>query len=159
MHESPKTYVADDGTEFAEKADAERHDALTEAERNLENAQESFCRALMQSQRTADGFLFEFRVWSYYRVVDTWGSMPSVQRVSLGLHTRNIVIDSENRLEFRLWQESTGQHQPGFWMTIRFDELFRDERAAQVACLDAQRERLAEMEADIADYEKRISRC
>ena len=151
-----KTYRTSDGNEFRSEEDAIRHETLENARSALDQAQHRFIIALAESQKTADGQPFSFRNWAYYRVRDCYGSLPSVERVSLGLRVNRMEIDSDNAIEFRAWMEPAGGSS-GYWLNLRFDELYALESEANRACLQVMRERHAEAAEDIAAFERRLN--
>jgi len=157
MREVQKVYRTDDGVEFHSEKDAARHEALEGARRRLAEAQRRFVVALATSQKTADGSLFSFRVWSYYRVRKGYGSLPQVETVSIGLRADSMEINAENALEFRVWMDDNKNANGGYWINLRFDELYSNREECQRACLRMMREYMNVLSEDIADYERGIS--
>lgn len=58
--EVPQQYRTSDGREFANKAEAERHQKLVDAIEAFDKAHDALGFTLAQSQWTADGKPFEF---------------------------------------------------------------------------------------------------
>lgn len=134
MREIEKKYQADDGTEFLNPADAQHHDRLTAVMEKLKDRQDELTRLLAESAKTADGFRFTFSKWAYYRVVaGAFYRYPVVERVSLPMSMNRYEISADNALECRIWMERAGSD--GYWIKLRFDELYHDEKNAKLACL------------------------
>ncbi len=154
MRESKPTFIADDGTEFDSKGECERYETLKAATEKLADVKAAFVRAFCGSMNTADGKPFTFNTYRFWKVQDSYGSMPCVVPVSLGYRSDKISLNPDNMLEFAVWIDPMDRVK-GHWLHLRFDELYAEEKNANKACHEKMRARLAEMEEEVRVFQER----
>lgn len=83
VEQVPTQYRTSDGKQFKTAGEAERHERLITAQAKYEEAQREFRRAMAETQRTADGRLFEFGMLRDYYCIE-WGAAgpPYLRTVS-----------------------------------------------------------------------------
>jgi hypothetical protein len=152
VKEQPTQYVSH-GKAFDNRAEAERHSELVKAREALETAQRNFQRLLAESATTADGFPFEFGVFSdYHRLVKPCNARPYLRALTYMCWSWTVrdPVDRPGMVEIR--EEEALDGRPSVWVPIR--ELYRDRKAAEAALLAARREWINEetrgLEADEA---------
>jgi hypothetical protein len=144
VKESPRTFRASDGREFSSKRDAERYEMLLQAKRVHDNAKAVLCRALAETQKTADGVPFEFGVFKDYYYIMEWDGFPHLRQVDFVcmhgaddfvLHADGTISLVDTRAEGRRREH-------------RISELYCARQAALKALIDVREKRLAELAAD-----------
>lgn len=152
----PMRYATDDGQQFATKEEALRHEALVEAEGQCQEAQWRLGRLLAETQRTADGRLFEFTTLrDYWYVSAWWGGLPVLRRVSFYIWNCRVDRDRDQD-EVVIWQEES-EGKDRRTQEYRIGELYVSERAAEKDLLAAQETWLAERAAEIAKLRERLA--
>lgn len=148
--ELPKKFAAPDGVTFASKAEAESHEQLMDAEHAYRRARLVYCKALAERNQTADGHPFKLSIsHTYFRVTERWDLLPGVERMSFWLH--HCDLDDDDNCVIRYKDSSTGK-----WDSYRIDRLYSRQDAADRACLEAQRERLAALAEDVDKLAERV---
>jgi len=144
-------WVAADGTKWLSEEEAERHDRLIEASRQYEHARKEYERRLWETQRTADGQLFELSGWHRYWVIRSSWDLPDVFPVSLYAHDCH--LDEKDVLSLTEYKNEHGQLHV---TTYRINEIYADERRAKEALLIAQKSRLAEYAEQVKKLEESL---
>jgi hypothetical protein len=137
VKEKKPTFVASDGAKFATKIEAERHEALTKAKRDFEQAKKRLNAALVESQKTADGQLFDVGRWADYWFVSEFGNEgPQLVRVPFGYGVEFALSDYRykpgSQLELIVID---GRHSSSGARFIHYkvSELYADEKNARLA--------------------------
>lgn len=131
VQEVPTRFRTSDGNEYPTKEEAEKHEALIEAEADFERAKRRFGYALAETQETADGLAFK---WSnprdYWRVHWPYGAPPRLERVEyLGLGDTEVRRDGEHvEIVKRTYRDGSYDYR-----TYRISELYGSESAAKEA--------------------------
>lgn len=153
ISESPVTYQTSDGKSFTDKQDAERHEKLVVATREWEQARTRFGTALAQTQRTADGRLFDWTRWTYYYVAPPhsgWGGGPYLREVSFYVWNCSFDLDKE---EMEILYSKDCEKRP---VAYRISELYANKDAAERALLTERETWLAEQAEDLAKMRARL---
>lgn len=152
VKESPKTYTASDGTEFDSKAEAERYDNLLQAKEKYDSARTLLCRALAESQKTADGVAFEFGVFRDYYSILEWDGFPRLHTVqSLYMHSNEDFELEQDGTIYLVEQRATNQRR-----TYRIGELYYHESEAKKALVEVREKRLAEWTKETAELKAKL---
>jgi hypothetical protein len=144
--EKPRTFKTTDGREFTDEAEAKLHDELIVAREAFDAARRRLNNAVLKTQRTADGQLFDFGLFrDYHYVRPGYGGMPSMQTVSfLGW---NFEI-SEHTDAVEIIDTTISERRPRYAIA----SLYLDKRAANIALHLEQvawlKERAAEIEKE-----------
>lgn len=131
-----ETFVAH-GKEFDTKAEAERYDKLQKARQEYEDAGYKLQSLLAETQRTADGQVFEFGIFRDYYAVTRFCGFPTLQRLTF--MCRNWEVQED---EFGVNIRDGGRQDNRFYP---IGDLYADERNAQKALAHAQFKELAEL--------------
>lgn len=136
----PTRYETSDGREYDTQQEAERHEALITAKREYEHAQKVFGQRLAETQKTADGYPFEFTLLrDYYYITPGFHEMPALVRVGFS-RWKPVQLNEADELVL-----TSGR------LHCRIGDLYRSPRAAEEALLTAQeawlKERTEEVEA------------
>jgi hypothetical protein len=157
VKKQPTQYVSH-GKAFDNRAEAERHSDLVAAREHLESAQRNFQQLLAESAKTADGFPFEFGVFSdYHCLVKPCNARPYLRTLIYMCWSWTVrdPVDRPGMVEIR--EEGALDGRPSVWVPIR--ELYRNRKAAEAALLAARREWIADetrrLEADENKKENR----
>jgi hypothetical protein len=138
-----QVFKATDGETFKTKAAAERHSAVVDAARELEEACNKVRIALGKKALTADGQPFTMTYGEYWRVVPSWAGKPTLQ--SLTIYARHMSVDVEReRVLIREYD-----HQRKDYIQYEIGELYADEREAKKALAVALREHIADAQAEL----------
>jgi hypothetical protein len=138
IKEVPSCFQTSDGGEFPDRNEAAQHQEFLDTVSAYEEARKRLSLVVAQSQRTADGEIFEFGVFrDYLRIVPGWSGRPTLATVHFNYHAWaerdldhkgrggervQIVVYSENK--------RTLEHYP-------IDELYAGQKAANRALLKA----------------------
>lgn len=150
MREIEKRFESIDGTTFATAEEAERHDRVVAAIRGVEAAGEQLRQAMLEACTTADGHPFQVDELEYWYVADRAYRMPEVMRLT-GLYYQPGLSVGRDGLELRLL-EPTHDGTLHRWVTYPLSRLYATQAAAHVACLQARRERLAQIRLEVEAY-------
>jgi len=133
VKEIQPSYGTSDGGEFATREEAEKHEALVEAERAYHEAEQRYARALAENTTTKDGHNFSFAGWGgYYRITLGIHQMPQIMRLSV--YPNDIELQRDGRIQVRYGDPGKNEKP---WR-IEINELYRDEANAKKALLEAQ---------------------
>src|SRR5689334_21101440 len=92
----PERYKASDGTAFDDPTQAELHEELIEARREVGDAESRLRRAIAAVHKTADGEEFRFR--QHYWPISGNGHLPTIRRVRFGTAGNVCFTDSQRGL-------------------------------------------------------------
>lgn len=154
VQEVPTTFKTSDGRKFTNKVDAEKHQIIIESVAEFQKAADKLGRAVAESLRTADGELFSFtRLRDYFYISKGWYGMPEMLRVSF--YIWNCHFDSydgaKDLKDFSIYEEKEGKTH-----NYKIAELYSEERKAQLALLDAQKDWLEMCAEKVKESEERI---
>ena len=146
------TYKANDGSEHDTAKAAAAHNKLLDAQRAFSESAREVARCLGAAALTADGRPFNTeRSRDYWHVARRWdGGLPRLVRVNIWPHNATFDNDREGPLLVRWYEERNGR---GDYTSLPICELYSDEAKATAAWLDACRQTVAEMTAELADLE------
>lgn len=144
-----------DGRSFESEAVADRHENLIAIRDDYQRARKIYARTLAETFRTADGYRFNFQIWHYYRVTPWFHRIPGVQEISIW--APDFDIDEHDPAEGDFVFELQGSDGKKERRRIKISDLYCSRAAADRACVEAQRERLAEMTADFEAFAAKIS--
>lgn len=151
IQQTAPMYRTTDGQEFASQADAERHEALSTAKRDYENASAVYDRLLAESQFTADGHPFRVSVLhTYYYVTNGLSGAPAVGTVAF--FCRNFYLGSDD--EVTITQQEDGKRDRTFW----FKQLYARRENAERAQLAEFETWLEERHAECAALRTRLTK-
>jgi hypothetical protein len=148
----PQKFRASDGREFVTQREAERHERLITAETSYRDSRRAFGRALAQTQKTADGALFDFDRWTYIALLRPFGQLPRLREVRF----YGFAFDFDDRDDCFTIMQDEGEGQHRYRASYRIDELYTAQAAADVALLAAQEEWLAEQTEQVASLRRAI---
>ena len=142
-------FKASDGTTFDDEDRAIAYEAMLEAKRNLEEAEEAYTLAVGKFYRTADGHPLDLsRHRTFYIVNERWPAPASV--VKLFLYVRYCEFKDDGR--------TLVYHQPdGDRKTYHFfvADIYRDHQPALKAAIARREEWLECQQADLDDMKER----
>lgn len=103
-------FIADDGSKWDTREEAEKHDRFVAAERAYRDAEKAYLRVIFESQKTADGFPLDLSEWTYYCVIDRIYEPPRIAEIrGLGLSEIHLDLQSQGlnwkRLLVKEWRE------------------------------------------------------
>lgn len=114
IEQLPELYQTSDGRKYSSRKQAERHEAKITAKSKYEDARREYARTLSESQKTADGYLFDMSaLGGYYYVTPGWFNMPDIRPVSfyywncdLNDQDETVIVDRDNgkgtRTEYKI---------------------------------------------------------
>jgi hypothetical protein len=155
----PAKFAASDGTAFDTSAEAERHDRLVNAVRGLASAKKEFVRALVETQKTADGKIFSLRPSArYFYITSGFHGMPTLVSVPwfggdfelcdyFDNHRTNSVSVRIKTINLSLSSRETSNET----QTYRISDLYASEEAARVELLKQQEEWLSKRAAEVKE--------
>lgn len=158
VKEQPKTFTASDGSEWSTKKEAERHDAVVVANRELEDAKRKFCRAVLATQKTADGEQFDSMRNDNYWSVPWYGCMELVRLDTLWYWTQRFEIDSDSQVTIVVpVRDAPGQGYGREEKIIRYRvcDLYANEQAARKELIRRMKQSLEEQAKRIKQIEDR----
>lgn len=135
------------GREFEDRKEAEAWDALAKAHEDYTQALKTLSRRVAETQRTADGALFDFSRWSYYAIV-YWHGMPNLCKVDFW--------GNDFRLDYGSGDVELGQDRNGTMIWFRVRELYRNEANAERAVLALRDEWIAGEQARSDEMRARL---
>lgn len=136
----PTTYRTSDGGEFTDRKQAERHEKMMAAKRTYEQARHEYAQALAESQRTADGVMFELTIMhTYYHITPGYFTMPELK--GLDFYFWNCDINEND--ETVIVADNGGRR-----IEYKISSLYWDKAKAADALLLAWEERLVEIQAE-----------
>lgn len=140
------------GREYDTREEAERADKLYTARQKLEDAHRAYQKTLGESAKTADGEQFEFGTWGdYWRITNPVYSMPRMVRMQFICWAWSVRSGNEEVVEIA--EHKDDGREPAY---VPIRELYKSERAAQVALLAAQKQWLAERAEDVAEFGRKL---
>lgn len=143
----PEMFKASDGEKFKTLEEAEAHQVLIDAIKEVEETLRRVGRRVAESQKTADGKAFTFSHWSYYYIQGGIWNKPTLGEVSFSLWTCRVSIDRSRGIEIIGSDEKDTR-------TYRVSELYADRRKANLALIADQERWLSEQLADLAETKK-----
>lgn len=149
MAKTKQVYVAGDGKQFETKAEADRHNELTDAIEELHSAGRKVREALLNTGYTADGQPFDSRRTDYYWIRGAWSTSPVTERLYIWPWQMSVDIDSAGRLFLRHWDGTQCS-------TYCTDDLYATRKAADEAVAKLLAARIEEMQAFIEGVRTRI---
>lgn len=140
-------YKTTDGREHETKEDAERAQALIDAEHAYEQAKRAFETALGQSVRTADGKPFRFGyLTSWYIVQWAYNAPPRVVEVTASWYDRDVVLE-DGRVRVRVWdRQNDGTYRRRDYL---IGEIYAERRNAEK---EASKERAEWLRSTLKDF-------
>jgi hypothetical protein len=152
------TYRTDDGREFTDQKQAERHDRLVKAKREYESAKRTLGKLMAESCLTADGQPFKIGLWpDYYWITPGYFSMPSLLKVSFWGTNWDWEESSDEATTVVLLSDlSDSGQQLGHIRRFPINELYANKDRAQAALIEAQRKWLREMVAEVKKAAKAV---
>jgi hypothetical protein len=149
VSEIPVQYRTTDGREFKTPGEAERHEKMLTAYKEYEDARQALGRCIAETQRTADGRLFEFTALrDYWAIWDRWEGIPRLVRVEFWPWNLHFEGDRDN---FQL-KGKLGDHDHLF----RVSDLYANKDAAERALLDVQEKWLADHAEKVSELRERV---
>ncbi len=161
--EQPKTYKTSDGREFKDEAKALDHEALVSAKSAYDDAREAWRDFLFGRFRTADGKPLKMSVLTdFYYVQPSYYKLSRIERINFwgGEDTR--VEPCEHRDGIRLMhrprrRESERKDELLKWREIRLEDLYADEREAELEVARRNREAVLRLDAEWPGSERLIT--
>lgn len=149
----PAKFKTSDGREFEDEVEAQRHDALINARAEYRTALHKLNRCIAETTRTADGYLFEFGLWTtYHYVTPGYNSMPQLNEVPyLGWNWE--LNERDDTVEIVTERDTDNRR-----VTYQVNDLYRDKKKALAAMIEAQKTWLQEREAEINEHAEKVSR-
>lgn len=140
-------YKTSDGEVFDKKQDAEEHEAIVKAKQAFDDAREKLKRAVAVKYRTADGEKFEFAMFGDYFYIgnEYWGE-PHIERVSFYIWRTTVAIEGEPSLYI---VDDEGKQKE-----YELSKLYMHEKNAKKVLLEIKRDRLKQIQEEIAALEK-----
>lgn len=149
-------FETEDGRKFTDQKAAETHEQIQAAATAYEQAREAFGRVLAESQRTADGFPFEFGLSDYYYIA-LWGGLPTIRRVDFWYRNWSFDYDRENEpAKFCLLHFEGDGGRCGNGQPFRIGDLYRHRANAERALVEAQEKWLAEETERVAEARAKL---
>jgi len=145
------TFTADDGKRFDNAEDAKRHEALASAKDEYETSKKAYAKLLWNSQKTADGIQFNLTCSGEYFFLREGISIPSIHRVSF--FGWNCTLNEDD--ETVIIQEET-RHAETRHHTYKISELYKMEKSAQLAKVEALKRYISWAEDDIKDTKAKL---
>lgn len=143
IKKKPSVYEASDGTEFETQAEAERYQALTDAERQYRNASAAYGQMLAETQKTRDGVAFQFGLFQDYWYPIHWGGKPCVIRI--GFIGRETYLEGD-KLYLIPYQGDQGRNVK----RVEVSEVFASETAAKAQLVEELEKYVASLQQEIA---------
>lgn len=140
---TPVTYEVG-GREFDNQKEADAWAAMLDAKEKFENARDHLARKLSETYRTAEGKLFEWKLFTeYYRVKDEYGlRMPTLETVEIPYYTTSFdFAEHDGELEIRVYKRQPEESRwARLWEVQEFkvSELYRSKERAAEAVYKAQ---------------------
>ena len=149
---TPVKYKTSDGLEFETEEQAAYHEELIEAKDRYEAARSVYGQRLFESQKTADGYHFQFSMLLDYWYVWNYGGFPRLDKVSFyrgncGLNDRDETVILQHQDDDRGCRHFT---------EYSIGELYRYKKNAQVVLLAAQKEYLEERSKNVEELENAV---
>ncbi len=120
-------FKTSDGEEFSDEKSAESHQKLIDVERQYDMAFRAYKQLLAETQKTADGFPFEFGVCRDYWYPTWWGERPRIIKISfIG---REVVMHGDTLYVVPYQEHGQTVKQ------VQVSELYRTEKAAKIHLL------------------------
>lgn len=127
-------FRTNDGKTFTDKADAERHEKLVEAEAEYKRAMSTYARRLFETQKTADGHPFELGLTrNYYYVAHYYDNLSVPRLVSVSFSHLDARLDEKGRDDVIV---ITGTNDSK--MKYQITSLYRDRVNAEKALAEKQ---------------------
>lgn len=131
-------YRASDGAKFETEAEAEAHEAVVNALEEYTEAKVRFTRAILKTQKTADGHPFDLSRTSVFYIIKSWPYFPHIERVSI--YPYNVTVDERD-----VGTVIDGRWEDYKWKTTeyRIADLYQNEQVALRALLEMQEKEMA----------------
>lgn len=149
IKKQPATFTASDGSEWATEKEAKRHDAVVVSARELDDAKRKFCRAVLATQKTADGERFDsMRNQNYWSV--PWYGIELVRLDTLWYWTQQFEIDRDSGVTIVMPIHNTnGYGREEKVVRYRVSDLYSKEETARA-------ELIRRLKQNLEDQAKRI---
>jgi hypothetical protein len=134
------------GRDFEDKKEAEAWDNLANAHEDYTQALYVLSRRVAETQRTADGFLFDLSRWSYY-VISYWHGMPNLCKVD---------FYRDFRLDYASGDVEVGHNRNGDMVWFRVRDLYREKDNAERSVLVERDKWIAEEQATSDEMRARL---
>lgn len=146
----PKVFETSDGEEWESEADAKERQVLLDAEARYESAVREYGQKLAESQRTKDGFPFEWGVMcNYWFPTLAAGFRPTLRQLSV-IGRETTIVDGH--VKVIPYQDGDGRKQSYF-----VSELFRREINAKRDLLKRLEKYRDQVNEDIDTLRKELS--
>lgn len=146
---TPVEFKSSDGRKFETEEQAQSHEELIEAKERYEAARSAYGQILHESQKTADGYPFQFSVLADYWYVYDFSDFPRLDKVSFYLGNCDLNDEDETIITQHHDDHRGNRH----FTDYSIGDLYRYEKNAQVALLAAQKERLQELSKSVKQLE------
>lgn len=147
----PVKFKASDGMEFESAVEAERHDGLVLAREAYVEACRLLNRRLAETQRTADGQMFDFGLSrDYWYLAPGWQTMPRMYAISFSGWSCSVEVRSDGGVAIISEDETRSR------TAYRIVDLYRNKRKAEEALVAAKEEWLAVRSQEVAEYRAEI---
>lgn len=141
-----------DGREFDDEKEAQKHDELILAREQYDASLRRLNRLIAETTRTADGYLFEFGLWtSYHYVTPGYFQMPVLGEVhyigwnwDLNEHDDSVEIVTRGGNDNRRSE-------------YKISNLYREKSKALAALVKAQQEWLAERQSEVEETAAKVA--
>lgn len=148
----PQVFRTSDGAEFDNEEQATRHEDLLDRKHKFQIAFERLGDALAETQKTADGSLFEFGVCrDYYAIAPSWVGLPRLRKIWFSYMGENRFEINEDDEVILIHQENQSR------IEYRISELYRSEKEAKKALLAAQDERLEHLRQEVEELRAEVA--
>lgn len=151
MAEAKTVYRSQSGREFPSAEEADRHDQLLDRHETFTSARAAYAKALSETNRTADGQLFNLNALAtYYYVVAPMGwNKPALREVSFYIWKCDIDENDRGVLNYKT--------EDGAWVQYRIADLYRSRKAALIKLKEETEEYIRWMQEDLTKLEDQIS--
>ena len=146
----PQVYEVN-GREFEDKAEAEKYEALVSAERRFKQSQDDYYQLLAETHKTADGYKFEWGVWSYYLPRWSVHGAPHIIRVSC---TGRDCRMNDGRL-YLIPYTGEGKDRNTDW-TVEIGLLYYSDKAAKTKLLEMMQEYAKDIKQQIKKLQTEV---
>lgn len=146
----PQVWETSDGEEWETEKEANARQKLLDAKANFDAAERAYGQVLAETQKTADGYPFEWGVFSDYWRPTAWADgRPSIARISVVGRETSL---SNGEVSIVPYTEN-GQR-----LTCKVSELFRRESNAKKDLVKRMEQYLAYVKEDLEAMRKEAER-
>lgn len=148
MPEQKVTYRTSDGAEFSDEEAAARHEMLVETEKEYKAARRKYNKALLKTQKTADGQPFRLGTWDeYYWIGPSWyGGWPQLRTVHFYPWSMELDYNDELTIMHR---------EDGEWQEYRISDLYANEANAMEALIAEQEKALLDRVEELEETKRK----